>query len=132
MAAYSGFCEKTPLFAAFCFEYSELILHCILHGIAQVLALALDERHDKTLDREIPLDIMDCTDVTDNRVYFPQASETECYGCGRCVISPTERLKDGKSKECADEQISKIINELVACPSSRPRKAELLALLQTL
>ena len=27
MAAYSGFNEKTPLFAAFCFEYSELILH---------------------------------------------------------------------------------------------------------
>ena len=27
MAAYSGFCEKHRFFAAFCFEYSELIFH---------------------------------------------------------------------------------------------------------
>ena len=132
MAAYSGFCEKTPLFAAFCFEYSELILHCVLYGIAQVLALALDERHDKTFDRKIPLDIMDCTDVTDNRVYFPQASETKCYGCGSRVICPSERLKYGESKECADEQVREVVNELVACPSPRSRKAELLTFLQTL
>ena len=120
MAAYSGFCEKHRFFAAFCFEYSELILHCVLHCIAQVFALTLDERDDKTLDREIPFDIMDCTYMTDNRVYFPQATETECYGCGRCVISPSKRLKDGESKECAYEQIREVVNELVASPSSRP------------
>ena len=44
------FAKKHRFFAAFYFKYSELILHRILHGIAQVLALALDERHDKTLD----------------------------------------------------------------------------------
>ena len=120
MAAYSGFCEKHHFFAAFYFKYSELILHRILHGIAQVLALALDERHNQTLDGEIPFNIMDCTDVTDNRVYFPQAAETECYGCGSRVICPSERLKDGESEKCADEQVREVVNELVACPSSRP------------
>ena len=70
--------------------------------------------------------------MADNRVYFPQATETECYGGRGGVVCPPKRLEDGESEECADKQIGEVIDELVARAATGTGKSELPVLFQGL